>query len=287
LKVVLERTIEFFTIQHHFALIALAGSMLVGLCCAVLGVFVVLRGLSLVGDAAGHATLPGVVAGFLLAGAKSLPAIYLGALLSAGAASALIAYLNGRPRGRPDASIGVALSFFFGLGIVLLSYAQNHSSGGQAGLNAFLFGNAAGMTLAQLLVLGAVTLLTVISCLLFFRIMESTTFDPTWSASVGFHPKRVNLAVMIWIAVVVVVSVQSVGVVLVSAMLVIAPTAALVGQKNLKKVLILAAAFGLLAGLIGAWASFVYEGVGTGPAMVLASAGILASTLLFRQLRMR
>lgn len=261
--------------------------MLVGLCCAVLGVFVVLRGLSLVGDAAGHATLPGVAGGFLLAGAKSLPAIYLGALLSAGAASILIAYLNGRPRGRPDASIGIALSFFFGLGIVLISYAQNHSSGAQAGLTGFLFGNAAGMSPGQLVALGATCTLTLIGSVLFFRLLECTTFDPTWSASVGFEPKRVNIVVMIWIAVVVVVSVQSVGVVLVSAMLVIAPTAALVGQKNLKTVLLRSALYGLISGLVGAWASFVFEGVGTGPAMVLAAAGILALTLGIQWLRTR
>lgn len=279
---ILARTTEFLHFEHQFAVFTLLGCVLVGIICALLGVFVVLRRVSLLGDAAGHATLPGVVAGFLIFESKSMPVLYTGAILTAGLAAFLVSVLSQRKGGRIDSAIGVALSTFFGFGIVLFSYAQNNPTGAQAGLQSFLFGNASAMTVEQLWALIAVGVISFVGVGLGYRALEVTSFDEGWASVAQFHPNRVRVALLVWLAFVVVVSIQSVGVVLVSAMLVIAPSVGLLWRNDLRGVIAVSLIAGLVSGIGGAWASFVWEGVGTGPAMVLASASLLALSLVFK-----
>jgi manganese/zinc/iron transport system permease protein len=282
---VIAHTLELLGGESSFGLRATFGAALVGLTSALLGVFVVLRRLSLIGDAAGHATLPGVAAGFLVSGTKSLPWIYGGALASVAAATLTISLLEGRRRSSTDASIGVSLVFYFGLGILLISYAQSHPSGAQAGLSGFLFGNAAAMTNAQFFTLFGVFVASAAAIVIFWRALEVSSFDPDFCSSIGWNPHLLRVGTMFWIGLVVVVSVQSVGAVLASAMLVIAPSAALNLKLSLKATVVVSAILGALSGLLGGWASFVFSGVGTGPAMVLAAAIIFAFTLALRRFR--
>ena len=137
-----ERLLDFVSMRHAFAVDATLACVLVGVVCGVVGTFMVLRGLSLVGDAAGHATLPGVCIGFLLAGTKSLGPMLLGAALTAAIAVSAVAWLERGPRSRPDAALGIVLSVSFGIGVVLLSIVQHSPSGAQAGLNQYLYGSA-------------------------------------------------------------------------------------------------------------------------------------------------
>jgi manganese/zinc/iron transport system permease protein len=250
----------------------------------LLGVFVVLRRVSLLGDAAGHATLPGVVAAFLIFESKSMPVLYGGAVLTAGLAALMVSVLSQRKGGRVDSAIGVALSTFFGFGIVLFSYAQNNPSGAQSGLQSFLFGNAAAMTIEQLGALIVVGVLSFLGVGIGYRALEVTSFDEDWSNVSQFHPRRVRMILLVWLSFVVVVSIQSVGVVLVSAMLVIAPSVGLIWRNDLPGVIVVSLLTGLISGIGGAWASFVWEGVGTGPAMVLSSAGLLTLSVVARSL---
>jgi manganese transport system permease protein len=268
----LQRTIEFVTLEHEFAVMPLVGCLLIGLICGVVGVFLVLRGFSLLGDAVGHATLPGVCVGFLLAGEKSMPFLLGGATASGVLAAFLIGVFSRGTRTRSDAALATVLSVFFGMGIVLLSFIQRSPAGGQAGLNHFLFGNAAGIVAEDLVAIGVVTLVALGAAIVFLRPLLLTIFDREFALSLGVRVRSVDFALVILLSVVIVVSIQAVGVVLVAAMLVIPSSAALLICRRLVSALAVAGAVGLGAGLVGAYTSFVLEGFSTGPSMVLAGA---------------
>lgn len=268
-SIIWQRFVELASLEHTFALDALAASLLVGVVCGVIGTFLVLRGLSLLGDAVGHATLPGVCAAFLFTGGKAAMALLAGALISGIGAAGAVAGLSRGPRTRPDAAIGIVLTAFFGLGIILLTAAQDSPTGAQAGLNTYLFGNAAGIERAQLVrlaILGGILLLGVA---LAWRPLSIATFDEEFAHSIGIPVRAAHIGLLVGLAVAVVVSIEAVGVVLVAAMLIIPPTSAFYLSSRLKTVALLSGLIGGASGVLGATASYIFEGVSTGPAMVL------------------
>ncbi len=275
------RAVEFFGFEYEFAVNALVSSMLVGALCAVVGAFLVLRGMSLLGDATGHATLPGVCAAFLVVGAKDIGPMLAGALAAGFLAALLVGFLSRGRRSRPDAAIGVVLSVFFGIGIVMLSYIQNSPTAAQSGLQSFLFGNAAGVSREQLWVLAGVSAVLIVGVALAYRALTITVFDPTFARSIGVPTGLVHYGLLAALALAVVVSIQAVGVVLVSAMLIIPPSAALFVSARLPRVLIISGFIGLLSGAIGAFGSYVWEGVATGPAMVIVAGALFVIALVF------
>ena len=275
------RAVEFFSFEYDFAVRALLASMGVGLVCGVVGTFLVLRGMSLLGDATGHATLPGVCVGFLLVGSKAMGALLLGALAAGFAAAVLVGLLSRGPRSRPDAAIGVVLSVFFGLGIVLLSYIQNSPTAAQSGLQSFLFGNAAGVSSVQLWWLLSIAAVLLALTAIFYRPLLVTVFDPDFARSIGVPTTLVHYALLGALSVAVVVSIQAVGVVLVSAMLIIPPSAALFLTKRLPRALVYAGLIGVASGALGAFASYLWEGVATGPAMVIVAGAFFAAAFTF------
>lgn len=276
----LARAVEFFGFQYEFAVNALLSSMLVGTVCGVVGAFLVLRGLSLLGDATGHATLPGVCVAFLLVGAKDIDALLLGALGAGFLAAILVGVLARGRRSRPDAAIGVVLSVFFGLGIVMLSYIQNSPTAAQSGLQSFLFGNAAGVTRGQLWMLAGISAVLLTGVVVFYRALMVTIFDATFARSIGVSTSVVEYGLLAALSVAVVVSIQAVGVVLVAAMLIIPASAALFMSARLPGVLVWAGLFGAVSGALGAFGSYIWEGVATGPAMVLVAGAIFGLALV-------
>ncbi|MFU8806127.1 MAG: metal ABC transporter permease [Bradymonadaceae bacterium] len=276
-----ERALEFFTFRYDFVIDALGASMLIGAICGLVGTFLVLRGLSLIGDATGHATLPGVCIAFLLVGSKSMGALLIGALISGVIGALLVGVLSRGPRSRPDAAIGIVLSVFFGIGIVLLSYIQNSPTGAQAGLGSFLFGNAAGVTRAQLFWVLGITIALASLVVVFYRPLMLTVFDESFARSIGIPTAALSAGLLGALAICVVISIQAVGVVLVAAMLIIPPSTALFLSKRLPKVLAISATVGAVSGALGAFISYIAEGVATGPAMVLVAALFFSLALIF------
>jgi manganese/zinc/iron transport system permease protein len=272
--------LEFVSGRHPFAYDATAVGILVGVICGLTGVFLVLRQLSLVGDAAGHATLPGVVGAYLLTGSKSIVVLLSGALASALLALFALAALERAPRTRTDASVGLVLSVSFGFGIVLLSYAQHAAAGTQAGLHEFLFGSAAAVTRAQLYGVALAAVAVICTLAAFFRPLALATFDPAFARSVGVPVRGLRLLLLGLIAVAVVLSIQAVGVVLVAAMLVIPPSAARCWTNRLVWMAACSATFGGVAGCVGALASYAVPRLATGPAMVLTASAIFIVSLL-------
>ncbi len=280
-NLVAERLGQLFSLEHAFALDALFAALLVGVVCGMVGTFLVLRGLSLLGDAVGHATLPGVVGAFLVTGGKAAIALLVGALLSGAAAAAAVAGLSRGPRTRPDAAIGIVLTAFFGLGVILLTIAQGSPTGAQAGLDTYLFGNAAGIDRAQLWRLVAMSGVLIATLVAFWRPLALSTFDESFARSVGVPVRALHVGLLVALAATVVVSMEAVGVVLVAAMLIIPPTTALYLSSRLSVVATLSGLLGGVAGALGATLSYVLEGVATGPAMVLFAGLFFALAAVF------
>ncbi|MDQ3398255.1 MAG: metal ABC transporter permease, partial [Deinococcota bacterium] len=163
----------------------LLGASLVGFGSGVLGSFALLRRQSLLGDALSHAALPGICLGFLVAGSRQMLPLLLGALVAGVAAAGLLLLLTRRSRIKEDAGLGIVLSVFFAVGTVLLTYIQNQNDAGQAGLEGFLFGQAAAIVPQDLWVMAAILAFALGSTLLFWKEAKVVTFDPGYARSLG------------------------------------------------------------------------------------------------------
>lgn len=264
-----------FTVRN-----VLAGSALLGAVGGVIGCFALLRRQSLLGDTLSHAALPGVCLGFLLSGSKSPVPLFAGALV-AGLAGALLMLATVRwSRIKEDAAMGIVLSSFFGLGIVLLTYIQRLPLGNQSGLDRYLFGQAATLMaedVRAMAILGTLVLLTVA---VFYKELKILAFDPEFGASLGLPMRRIEVLLTLLLVTVVVVGLQTVGVVLIVATLVTPAAAARQWTDRLGAMLALAAAFGATAGAAGALGSAAVSHLPTGPVIVLVAGAILGLSLL-------
>ncbi|MCA9236001.1 MAG: metal ABC transporter permease [Planctomycetales bacterium] len=254
------------------------GAALLGGVAGVVGAFAVLRGRSLVGDMLSHAALPGVVLAFMLTGSRQLAALSVGALATGLAAIGLMTLVVRWTRTKEDAAIGVMLSSFFGLGVVLLSRATRSTTGGNsAGLNSFLFGEPGNMLNSDLLLLAGVGTAALLIVTLLFKEFKLVAFDADFAASQGWPATRLDLAMMALVAVVTIIGLPMVGVVLMAAMIIVPAATARMWTHRLHTLLLLAAAIGVFAGVVG---SRYGRGVPAGPAIVLAAAAMFAASLL-------
>ena len=259
----------------------LMGAAILGLVSGVLSVFAVLRRQSLMGDALSHAALPGICLGFLIAGERSLGWIMGGALASGGVAALWILALTRTSRLKTDAAIGSALSVFFALGVVLLTYIQAGGNVAQAGLETFLFGQAAAILRSDLPLMAAIAGGVALAITVFWKEVKLVTFDPVFARTLGLPVLAIEVALTAMIALAVVVGLQMVGVVLMAAMVIAPAVAARQWTHRLETMTALAAAFGVAAGVTGALISALGRGLATGPLIVLAASAIVLVSLGF------
>ena len=276
-----ERAVRFFTFQDPSLRNALAGSMLLGISCGLMGAFLVVRKLALMGDALSHAVLPGVALGFLWNISKDPVAIFIGATVVGLLGAGTVQLIRSTTKHKEDAALGFVLASFFGVGICLFTMIQNLPGGNKSGLDKFMFGQAAALGSGDVQLLGAVTLLAVGAVVLLYKEYTLTSFDAGFARAVGMPVQVLHYSLMLLLAFAIVSSLQAVGVVLVSAMLVIPAAAAYLLTDRFGLMLLLSAAFGLCAGAIGAFFSFVGRNLPTGPFMVLAAAVVFAAALFF------
>lgn len=258
-----------------------AGALLLGIASGTLGAFAVLRKQSLLGDVLSHAALPGVALGFLVAGGRSFGSLLVGALVTGIAAALLMLLLARRSRLKTDAALGISLGTFFAAGVVLLSYVQGRSGAGQAGLETFLFGQAAAILRSDLWVMAGVTAVALLLVVAVWKEFEVATFDPAFAASMGLPVPVLDAVMTAMIALAVVLGLQMVGVVLMSAMIVAPAVAARQWTDRLGPMVVLAAAFGALGSVAGALTSALARGLATGPLIVLALTVVAAVSLAF------
>ncbi|HET8985081.1 MAG TPA: metal ABC transporter permease [Trueperaceae bacterium] len=256
------------------------GAALLGLAAGSLGTFAVLRRESLIGDTMSHAALPGVAIGFLLAGERSLPAMLAGAVVTGLAAALFSLYLSTLQRIKRDAAMGVALGLFFAFGVVALSYAQKRPGAAAAGLETFLFGQAAATLRSDLWLLGAVTLIALGVVVLLWKQVKAVTFDPGFAQAAGIDRRLYEAVLTGLLAVAIVIGLQMVGVVLMSALVVAPAVAARQWSGNLGTMFWLAGAIGSLSAVTGALISAQVSGLATGPLVVLVATAAVIFSLL-------
>ncbi len=257
------------------------GSVLLGLVSGALGVFALLRRQSLLGDTISHAALPGVVVAFLLMRSKSTLVLLVGAMLAGWLGTLWIMAIVRHSRIKLDSALAIVLSVFFGLGMVLLSYTQRLPDASQAGLNKFLFGQAATMLSSDVQTIGLLGGAAILVLLLFWKEFKLLSFDRDFATGLGFATTALDLLLTTLLVIAIVIGLQAVGVVLMSAMIIAPAVAARQWSERLWVVVALSAFFGGLSGLAGVLISSTRPGLATGPVIVVAASSIAVLSLLF------
>lgn len=258
----------------------LIGATLLGALGGTLGSFALLRRQSLLGDALAHAALPGVCLAYLITGTKSPLPLFAGALVAGLLGSMLILATVRWSRIKEDSAIGIVLSVFFGIGIVLLTLIQKLPSGNQSGLDKYLFGQAATLVTEDLQVMAVLGTVVVAFVIAFYKEFKLLSFDSAFGSSLGLPMRRLEILLTLLLVVVVVVGLQTVGVVLIVATLITPAAAARQWTDRLGSMVLLSAGIGAAAGIAGSLASATVPRLPTGPVIVLVSSTVLILSLL-------
>jgi ABC-type Mn2+/Zn2+ transport system permease subunit len=254
---------------------ALAATLIVGILCAVVGAFVVWKGLSFVGDALAHASFAGVAIAFVTG-----RSIYLGAAIAAVATSLLITFLSRTARLSSDTAIGVLFAFAFSLGVVVISRVQNYT----VDLFAYLFGNVLGVGVDDLVLISAAGGLVLLVILLVYKELFFVAFDPVMAEASGLPVGALQYLLLAMIGITVVVAMRAVGIVLVVAMLVTPAATASLITRRFHSIMLLGALLSALSSLLGLYLSF-YANVASGGAIVLVSTTLFLLVLAFSTAR--
>jgi len=259
-------------------LVVAGGMAAVGCAAGVVGCLGVLRRRSLAADAASHATLAGVALALVATGRRELPVLLAGGLLTAIGSLLVLVMLRRFTRTREDAATAIVLGVSFGLGITLLSGMTARGIPGSAGLEQFLLGQTAALTAADALLLGCLSVAAVALVWVGLKEVVLVAFDAPFAAASGWPVFAIDTVLVALLAVMVVVGLPAAGAVLVTALLVIPPSAARQWTDRVTTMLVLSGAFGLTAALVGVAISAAVPRLATGPVMVLAAAAIFAAS---------
>ena len=276
-----EQALDFLSLEQPVVRTAVLGTLIIGFCCGVLGSFLVVRKLSLLGDTLSHAVLPGVALGFLWNASKDPWAIFIGATAAGILGVALVGWIKQTTHLKEDSAMGMVLAGFYGLGICMTTMIQNMAMGNKSGLDKFFFGQAAALSSGDIQLLGIISIITVVLVLIFYKEFLAISFDTGFAQAIGMPVQVLHYALMALLTFAVVVSLQAVGVVLVSALLITPAAAAFLLTDRMHWMLILAAGFGMLSGVLGAFISYLSNNLPTGPLIVLGATLIFVLALFF------
>ncbi|MDZ8053305.1 MAG: metal ABC transporter permease [Aulosira sp. ZfuVER01] len=259
-------------LQYGFMQRSLVIAILVGLLCAVVGSYLMVQRLALLGDAISHSVLPGLAIAFMVGGN-----IFVGAFIAGVLSTMAIAVIRTRSPIKEDAAMGIVFSAFFALGITLITVIQKDN---KIDLNHFLFGNILGVTIDEVrdtAIIAAIVLLVVV---LLYKELLFYTFDPLGAQAAGLPVNRLNFGLMLLIALTIVASMKAVGVILVLSLLITPGATAYLLVKRLNQVMILGAVIGVISSISGMYLSYFYN-LPSGPAIVLVVSGLFVLALLF------
>lgn len=255
---------------YQFLNRALITSIIVGIVCGTVGSLIVLRGLSLMGDAMSHAVLPGVALSFLF----GIP-MFVGALITGMIASIFIGYITSSSKTKPDAAIGISFTAFLASGIIIISLINTTTD-----LYHILFGNLLAITNSAFLttiVIGSIVLILII---IFYRPLMISTFDPTFSRMSGLNTTLLHYFVMLLLSLVTVASIQTVGIILVVTLLITPASTAFLISKKLYSMMIIASLISVISSIVGLYYSYIYN-IPSGATIVLCTFVIYIITLFF------
>lgn len=266
--------------DHTFITVGL-GATVFGAIAGILGTFAVLRKQSLIGDAVSHATLPGICIMFLITGTKSTSLFLLGAFISGIIASSIIMYMTSVSKVKYDSALGMILSVFFGLGLVLLTYIQKTPNSNQAGLDKFLFGQASTLLKLDVKVMNIALIVSIVIVSLFWKQFKLICFNSEFADSLGMPVGKLDFLLTCLIVLAIVMGLQTVGVILMSAMIIAPAVSARQWTDRLWSMMIISSLFGAFSGLTGTIISFFIPKMPTGPIIVVVMSTITFISLLF------
>ncbi|HAR6221532.1 TPA: metal ABC transporter permease [Staphylococcus pseudintermedius] len=253
--------------EYQFLSRAMLTAILVGVVCGVVGCLIILRGLSLMGDAMSHAVLPGVALSFLM----NIP-MFIGAMFTGMLSSIMIGYISEASKTKKDAAIGITFTTFLALGIVLISVIHSATD-----LYHILFGNILAITQSAFHTTLAVSIVVLALILILYRPLKMSTFDPIFSRMSGLNTTMIHYFVMLLLALVIVASVQTVGVILVVALLITPASTAFLFTKKLSTMMIVSSIFSVISSTLGIYMSFKLN-LPSGAVIVLISAVLYGLT---------
>jgi len=258
----------FLFLQYAFMVRGLIAAIMVGIVCAVMGTYVVLRGMAFFGDALAHAILPGIAAGYLLGDGAREP-LFWWALITAIISSLGIGAISRSTRIKEDTAIGIIFAGMFALGVALISTVRSYT----VDLAHFLFGDVLGVRSGDLWLIAIFGGLVLLTILAFYKEFMVLSFDPILAATLRLPVRLLDTLLLILIAITIVVSLQTVGVALMVAMLVTPGAAAYLLTKRLPMMMAIAATIAAISGVIGLYISY-YSAIASGSAIVLTCTAI-------------
>lgn len=259
-------------LQYGFMQRSLLIAILVGIVCAIVGSYLMVQRLALLGDAISHSVLPGLAIAFIL-GAN----IFIGAFIAGVLSTVIIAWIKTRSTIKEDAAMGIVFSAFFALGITLITIVQKDN---KIDLNHFLFGNILGVTAEDAIDTALIVALVLLVVVFFYKELLFYTFDPLGAQATGLPVNLLNFGLMVLIALTIVASLKAVGVVLVLSLLITPASTAYLLVTRLHQVMILGAIIGVISSISGMYLSYFYN-LPSGPAIVLVASGLFVLSLLF------
>lgn len=272
--------LAFFTFSSANVLYVTLGCITLGMAAGLIGCFAFLRQRSLIGDALAHAALPGVCVAFMLTGTKDPLVVLVGASVSCWLGALSVDWIVKHTRCKEDSALGMVLSLYFGVGIMLLTAIRQSGNAAQGGLDKFLFGQAASLVREDVLVIAVVGGVLIGLVLLGYKELKLLSFDPDFAMAIGLPARVLEIGLATLIVLAVAIGLQTVGVVLMAALLVTPAAAARYWTERLPVMLGLAALFGGISGFLGAYISYLSPQMPTGPWMVVAVSTIFLISLL-------
>lgn len=259
----------------------LLSTMILGTAAGTIGSMAYWKRQNLMSDALSHAALPGVVIAFLVIGEKNLLVLIIGAAISALIGAFFIQWITSSSRISEDSAMGMVLSIFYGLGVMLLTIANRSAGGNQSGLDSFIYGQAAAMVRSDVITMLVLALIVVVIVLIGFKEWKIYLFDPEFAKGIGLSIKGMNTLYTVLLVTTIVIGIQAVGVILMAALLIIPAVSARYWTESFRVMLVLSAIFGGVAGATGTLISAMGSGLPTGPFIVVVGAAVFIISLVF------
>lgn len=271
--------IYFFSFQDANITNVLLGTLLLGFTCGIVGVLVVLNKKALIVDAVSHSILPGICIGFMLSGVKSSIYLISGGMAAGSLAVFLVDWLSKSSRIKKDAAIAIALSVLFSVGVILLNIIQHSGNSNQSGLSDFLFGKAATIIRSDLYVFGAMCAIVLTIIPLFYQHFKIALFDSGFAKTIGLNEKLIQSLISGLIIISTAIGIQTVGIILMSALIITPASSAFFWTNNFKKSIILSGIFAAISSVLGVFISYLSPNMPTGPwiIVILSTIAILSS----------
>ncbi len=273
--------IEFLSFQDPNVRFVTIGTVVLGATSAMVGTFSFLRKRALVGDAIAHAILPGVCLSFIVSGNKNPIVLILGAFISGWISLIIINAIRNTTKLKNDAAIGIVLSVFFGIGILLLTSIQHSGNANQAGLDKFLFGKAASLSKDDIFIFSSVGLVLISIVFLFYKEFKLISFNPDYAKSIGLPVRFLEFLLSTLTVLAVATGIQTVGVVLMAALLITPASGARFWTYQLSHMMAIAVVFGALSGFVGSYISYAAPAMPTGPWIVMCLSLIAILSIWF------